>query len=178
MHVSTGPIALARPGWGLKPGSVTSVVSNDSGGRPDVLCAQILCGAAIGGVRTLVLLPGMRDDEPVWKLIGELIGGGDAKVVAREMRQMKLVMYASGTGRQYAAKAELVYAPGLRPGELEQITSETMAPVLTLTDLDDTVGLKKSAEVIRVGGDHIALDSEGFEFPVVYDPSGPVYRPA
>lgn len=177
MRVSMGPIALARPGWEMKPGSVTSVVANDSGGRPDVLCAQMLCGAAISGIKTLVLLPGLRTDEPVWQLIGELIGGGDAKLAAREMRQMRLVMYASGTGKEYAGRAELVYAPGLRPGELERITSETMAPVLTLTDTDDAA-LKKSAEVIRVGGDTIVLDSEGFEFPVVYDPSGPVYRVA
>lgn len=178
MHVSTGPIALARPGWGLKPNSITSVVSNDDGGHPDVLCAQILCGAAISDIKTLVLLPGMRTDEPVWQRIGELIGGGDPQKVARELRLIKMIMYTSGTGRQHVGKAELVYAPGLRSGELEQIASETTAPVLTLTDMDDTITLKKAAEVIRVGGDTITLDSEGFEFPVVYDPSGPLYRVA
>lgn len=178
MRVSTGPIAIVRPGWELKPGAITSVVANDSGGRPEVLCAQMLCGAAISGIKTLVLLPGLRTDDPVWQTVGQLIGGGDAKTAARELKLMKMVMYASGTGREHVGKAELVYAPGLRPSELERVADETMAPVLTLSDLDDQITVKKAAEVIRVGGDHIALDSEGFEFSVVFDPSGPVYCPA
>lgn len=178
MRVSTGPIALARPGWALRPDSITSFVANDSGGHPDVLCAQMLAGAAVSGVKTLVLLPGLRTDEPVWQIIGTLIGGGDPRTAATELRLIPMRMYASGTGREYADKAELVYAPGLRPGELEHITGGTSAPVLTLTDLDDEITVEKSAEVIRVGGDTIALDSEGFEFSVMYDPSGPVYRPA
>ena len=178
MLVSTGPIAIARPGWGLKEGTIVSLVSNDSGGRPEVLAAQILVGAAISGVKTLVLLPGLRSDDPVWSVVGELLGGGNAKAAAQEMRHLKLVMYASGTGREHVGKAELVYAPGLQPGELERIINDTTAPVLTLTDLDSEVALKRAGEVIRVGGGVIALDSEGFEVPVVYDPSGPVYRPA
>lgn len=178
MRVSTGPIAIVRRDWELKPGAITSVVSNDGGGRPEVLCAQMLCGAAISGIKTLVLLPGMRTDDPVWQTVGQLIGGGDAKTAARELRLMKMVMYASGTGREHVGKAELVYAPGLRSGELERISGETMAPVLTMADPDDPVTLRKAAEVIRVGGDTISLDSEGFEFSVVFDPSGPVYSPA
>lgn len=177
MLVSTGPIALARPGWGLKGNTITSVVSNGAEGHPEVLCAQILLGAAASGLRVLALLPGMRDDEPTWAAIGDMLGG-DGKAAARELRQMRLVMYSSGTGREYASKAELVYAPGLQPGELERLINDTTAPVLTLTDLDSEVTLKRSGEVIRVGGGVIALDSEGFEVPVVFDPSGPVYRPA
>lgn len=178
MMVSTGPIALARPGWGLKENTITAVVSNDAQGHPEVLCAQMLLGAAISGVKVLALLPGMRSDEPVWEKVGHLLGGGDPKAAAREMRQMRLVMYASGTGREHAGKAELVYAPGLQPGELERLLDDTTAPVLTLTDVDAEIALKRANEVIRVGGDTIVLDGEGFEIPVVYDPSGPVYRPA
>jgi len=178
MLVSTGPLALARPGWGLKGNTITAVVSNDAEGHPEVLCAQMLVGAAVSGVKVLALLPGMRSDEPTWEAVGRLLGDGSAKAAAQAMRQMKLVMYASGTGREHAGKAELVYAPGLQPGELERIVGDTSAPVLTLTDLDSEVALKRAGEVIRVGGDSIVIDSEGFEVPVVYDPSGPVYRPA
>ncbi len=178
MRISVGPIALARPGWEIKQDSLVSFVANDGGGRPDVLCAQMLCAAAVSGIKTLVLLPGLRTDEPVWQVINELIGGGDSKKAAQGMRLIPLRMYTSGTGREHVGKAELVYAPGLRSGELERIFNDTAAPVLTLTDLDDTITLKKATEVIRVGGDTIALDREGFEVPVVYDPSGPVYSPA
>jgi hypothetical protein len=178
MLVSTGPIALARPGWGLKEGTIVSLVSNDSGGRPDVLCAQMLAGAAISGVKTLVLLNGLRTDDDVWKAIGDILGGGNPKAAAQEMRHMKLVMYASGTGREHVGKAELVYAPGLNPTELSRLSDETTAPILTLSDLESEVVKRLSSEVIRVGGDAIVLDAEGFEVPVVFDPSGPVYRVA
>ena len=91
---------------------------------------------------------------------------------------MKLVMYASGTGREHVGKAELVYAPGLNPTELSRLSDETTAPILTLSDLESEVVKRLSSEVIRVGGDAIVLDAEGFEVPVVFDPSGPVYRVA
>lgn len=178
MLVSTGPIALARPGWGLKNDTITSVVANDSGGYPEVLCAQMLCGAAVSGVKVLVLLPGLRGDDPVWTTVGQLLGGGDTRVAAREMKQMRLVMYASGTGREHVGKAELVYAPGLTPMEIDQVAGNTSAPILTLTDLESEIAKRISHEVIRVAGDTISVDSEGFEVPVLYDPSGPVYRPA
>jgi hypothetical protein len=178
MLVSTGPIAMARPGWGLKKGKITSIVGNDSGGRPDVLCAQMLLGAAVSGVKVLALLPGLRGDDPVWQAVGELLGGGDKRVAASELRQIPLVMYASGTGREHVGKADLVYAPGLRPGDLEEIQKATSAAVLTLADVESDVATYGSAEIIRVGGDTILLDSEGVEISVVYDPSGPVYRPA
>lgn len=178
MLVSTGPISLLRPGWGLKENTITSVVANDSGGYPEVLCAQMLCGAAISGVKVLVLLPGLRGDDPVWTVVGQLLGGGDARTAARELKQMRLVMYASGTGREHVGKAELVYAPGLSPMEIDQVASNTSAPVLTLTDLESEIATRISHEVIRVAGDTISVDSEGFEVPVVYDPSGPLYRVA
>lgn len=178
MRISVGPIALARPGWGIEQNSVVSFVANDALGHPDVLCAQMLCAAAVSGIKTLVLLPGLRTDEPVWQRVVELIGGGDDRAAAQGLRLIPLRMYAAGTGREHVGKAELVYAPGLRPGELERISNGMTAPLLTLTDLDDPITLKKATEIIRVGGDTIALDSEGFEVPVVYDPSGPVYSPA
>lgn len=178
MLVSTGPIAIARPGWGLKEGTIVSLVSDDSGGRPEVLCAQMIAGAAISGVKTLVLLPGLRSDDSVWSVVGELLGGGNAKAAAQEMRRLRLVMYASGTGREHVGKAELVYAPGLNPAELGRLSDETTAPILTLADLESETVKRMSSEIIRVAGDTITLDAEGFEIPVVYDPSGPVYRPA
>jgi len=178
MLVSTGPIALARPGWGLKEGTVVSLVPNNSSGRPDVLCAQMLLGAAISGVKTLALLNGLRSDDEVWNAVGDLLGGGNAKAAAREMRNIRLVMYSSGTGREHVGKAELVYAPGLNPTELSRLSDETTAPILTLADLESETVKRLSGEVIRVGGDAIVLDAEGFEVPVVFDPSGPVYRPA
>lgn len=178
MVVSVGPIALARPGWGLKESAVTSLVPNDSGGRPDVLCAQMLLNAAICGMKVLVLLPGLRSDDEVWSSVGQILGAGDGRVAAREMRHLRLVMYASGTGREHVNKAELVYAPGLSPSELSRLTRETTAPILTLADLESETAKRLSSEVIRVGGDTIVYDAEGFEVPVVFDPSGPVYRPA
>jgi hypothetical protein len=178
MLVSTGPIALARPGWGLKGGVITSVVSEDSGGRPDVFCAQMILGAAISGMKVLVLLPGLRGDDPVWSVIGELLGGGDKKAAASALREIPLVMYASGTGREYVGKADLVYAPGLQLGSLTSIGENTSAAILTLADVETDVVKQGSAEVIRVGGETITLDAEGAEVPVVLDPSGPVYRPA
>lgn len=178
MRVSTGPIAMAVPGWGLKEGAITSVVDNDGGGRADVLVAQMLCGAAVSGIKVLVLLPGLRGDDPAWKVVGELLGGGSAKAAAQALKQVKLLMYTSGLGREHVGKAELVYAPGLSRAEIGRVTDNTAAPVLTLTDLEGETAKRLSAEVIRVGGDTIVLDSEGIEIPVVFDPSGPVYRPA
>jgi hypothetical protein len=178
MRISVGPIALARPGWEIEQNSLVSFVAADGLGHPDVLCAQMLCAAAVSGIKTLVLLPGMRTDEPVWKRVVELIGGGNDKAAAQGMRLIPFRMYAVGTGREHAGKAELVYAPGLRSSELEKISESTTAPILTLTDLDDPIAVRKATEIIRVGGDTITLDSEGFEVPVVYDPSGPVYSPA
>lgn len=62
--------------------------------------------------------------------------------------------------------------------EIDQVAGNTSAPVLTLTDLESEIATRISHEVIRVAGDTISVDSEGFEVPVLYDPSGPVYRPA
>lgn len=178
MTVPVGIITLKRPDWGLRKQTVTSVVANDSGGRPDVLCAQILCGVAFSGLRVLVLLPGGRGEDPVWQAVGKYLGGGDKKAAAELMAQVPMVMYASGTGREFAAKADLVYAPGLKAPELRNLMNITDAPILTLADFDDEVTVRLAQEVIRVGGDSIAVDSEGFELQVTYDPSGPVYRVA
>lgn len=178
MLVSTGPIALARPGWHLKPGSVTSIVADDSGGRPDVLAAQIICGAAVSGVKVLVLLPWDRREDSVWSVVVELVAAGSEEAAARAISSMPLLMYSGGTGKQYVGKAGLVYAPGLGPRELQELSEKTAAPVLTFTDLESEVALRTSAEVIRVCRDAIVLDGEGVEVPVEYDPSGPVYRPA
>lgn len=178
MSVPVGIITLKRPDWGLKKQTVTSVVANDGGGRPDVLCAQMLCGVAFSGLRVLVLLPGGRGEDPVWQAVGRFLGGNDKKVAAELLSKVPMVMYASGTGREFADRADLVYASGLKATEMRNLMNITDAPILTLADLEDEVTVRFAHDVIRVGGDSIAVDGEGFEFPVVYDPSGPVYRPA
>jgi hypothetical protein len=178
MLISAGPITMARPGWGLKENTITAVVSNGSDGYPEVLCAQMLIGAAASGVRVLALLPGLRTDEPTWAAIGRMLGGGEPRSVARELRSMPLITYASGTGHEHVGKAGLVYAPGLRSDELERLLGNTSAPVLTLTDLDSETALRRAGEVLRVDGDRIVIDSEGFEVSVTYDPDGPLYRVA
>jgi hypothetical protein len=178
MKISTGPIAFARRGWGLAEKTITSVVSNDGEGHPDVLCAQMLCGAATSGVKTLVLLAGLRTDDLVWQRVGQMLGGGDAKAAAQGLRLMPLRMYASGTGQEHVNKAGLVYVSGLRLKDLQRLSGNTTAPILTLTDIESDSAAEGSTQVIRVSGDAISIDAEGFEVPVTYDPSGPVYRPA
>lgn len=176
MLVPVGPIALVRKDWGLRGGAITSVVAENSEGRPDVLCAQMICGAAFSGVKVLVLLAGGRDDE-AWQAIGQLLGGGDRRTAADVLRELPMRMYASGTGKEHAGGAELVYAPGLRLAELERIRSSTSAAVLTLSGDEGDVAGQSQVEVIRVGGDFIALDVDGSEISVEFDESGPVYRP-
>lgn len=177
MRVSTGPIALARPGWSLKPKAVTTIVSENAHGRPDVLAAQMLLGAAVSGVKVLVLLPWDRSDDPVWSVVTSLTGS-TPEAAARAISALPLVMYSKGVGSKYASRAELVYAPGLSPADLRELSAMTDAPVLTFSDMDAEVASRTSAEVIRVSGDTILLDSEGVEIPVVLDADGPVYRPA
>lgn len=177
MLVPAGPIAFARKGWGLKGGAITSVVAEDSEGKPDVLCAQMICGAAFSGVKVLVLLPGGRGDDPAWQAVGRLLGGDDRRMAADVLREVPIRMYASGTGRDCANEAGLVYAPGLRIGELEEIRNSTSAAVLTSSDKDGRGVEGQGAEVIRIGGDFVLLDSEGCKLPLLYDPSGPIYRP-
>lgn len=178
MSVPVGIITLKRPDWGLKKQTVTSVMANDSGGRPEVLCAQMLCGVAFSGLRVLVLLPGGRSEDPVWQAVGKFLGGGDKRTAAELLSKVPMVMYASGTGREFASKADLVYASGLKASEMRNLMNITDAPILTLSDFDDEVTVRLAHDTIRVGEDSITVDGEGFEFQVTYDPSGPVYRPA
>lgn len=177
MLVPAGPLACMFKGWGLENRSITSVIAENSEGRPDVLCAQMVCAAAISGVKVLVLLSGGRGDDPGWQAIGQLLGGGDRRIAADILRELPLLMHASGTGKDRAGEAELVYAPGFRMGELEQIRDSTSAAILTLSEAEGDVPGQQGVEVLRVGGEFIILDSKGFEAPVVYDPTGPVYRP-
>lgn len=178
MKVSTGPIALARPGWGLEEGSITALVSNDAGGRPEVLAAQIICGAAVSGVRVLVLLPWSREEDSTWDCVVKLLSGGDREAAARSISTLPLVVFAGGAGQATASKAELVYAPGLSARDLRRLASTTRAPILTVGELDDETARRYAHKVIHVGGDALVVDGEGFEVPVVFDPTGPVYRQA
>lgn len=178
MKIVTGPIPWVRPGWGLKEDSLTAVVSNDSEGHPHVLAAQMLCGAAVAGVRVLMLLPGDRVQDDVWTTLVALLTDSDGRSAARSLGKLPIVTQTSGTGREKARNAELVYAPGLSARELRDLSKRTNAPILVVGQEFDGESVTRSSEIIRVGGDALVMDSEGFEVPVVYDPSGPFYRPA
>lgn len=177
MMMPVGPLACAHKGWGLKGGTITSAIAENHEGRPEVLCAQMVCAAAISGVKVLVLLSGDRGDDPAWQAIGKLLGGGDRRTAADMLRELPLLMYASGTGRDRVGEAELVYAPGLRMGDLEEIQTNTKAAILTLSESEGEVPGHQEVEVLCVGGDFVMLDAEGYELPMTYDPTGPVYRP-
>lgn len=178
MKIPAGPITLARPGWGLDEGTVTSLVANDAGGHPEILAAQILGGAATSGAKVLMLLPGTRDEDPVWRVLGDMLSTGDRKSAATALRDLPILMYACGMGRDRSDRANLVYAPGLTPPELLSLREQTRAPILMLGKGFEEDSASRSVRFIRVGGDTLLIDHEGVEVSVVYDPSGPVYRPA
>lgn len=178
MKISAGPIALAKPGWGLKEGSVTAFVSTDAGGHPEVLTAQILCGAASSRKRVLLLLPAGRDEDPVWRTLVTMLTIDDHKSAASALRKLPILLHAWGTGRDRSDSAELVYAPGLSTRELRGLRSKTKAPILLTGKEFDEKSALVPVELIRVGKETLAVDAEGFEVSVVYDPSGPIYRPA
>lgn len=173
MKISTGPLRSAIPNWGLAEGTTTAFVSGDSNGRPDVLIAQIICGAAMSGVKTLMLLPTSRQDDDVWARMLQLLSGGNGKMAAQAMGHMPIVLHAESTGRDRVGDAELVYAPGLTHRQLNALRPLTGAPFITTEETPPTV-----TDVIRVGGDILKIDSTGIEVPVLYDPGGPMYRPA
>lgn len=177
MIVSAGPLALARRGWGLKGGVITSVVAEQNGGRPEVFCAQTICGAAFSGVKVLVLLSGDRGNDPVWQAIGDLLGGGDRREAAASLRRIPLLMHSSGTGWDRIGEADLVYIANLQAADVRRALDGVTAAVLTLNDAEDGTAKFEAAETIRVGSDFIALDAEGGEVPMEFDPTGPVYRP-
>lgn len=178
MKIVMGPITLARPEWGLEKGSVVTLVSNDAGGRPDVLAAQILCGAALQGARVLMLLPLSREKDEAWHAMMTLLADGTSKSAAQAMKYLPITMHTCGTGWDKAAQADLVYAPGIGARELRRLSSQTEAAILAVGKEVDRQSSSRPVEIVRVGGNTLLLDSEGFEIPVVYDPSGPIYRPA
>lgn len=178
MKVPAGPITLARPEWGLAENSVTSLMTNGNDGHPDVLAAQIICNAASSDMRVTMLLPGAREDDGVWLKLIDMLAGGDRRVAAEELRGMSLLTHNWGTGREGSDRANLVYAPGLSIRALRHLGEMTNAPILVVGEEFDGGSITRSAGVIHVGGDVLAVNAEGFEIPVVYDPSGPIYRPA
>lgn len=178
MKVPAGPISLARPGWGLEENSVTSLMTNDADGHPDVLAAQIICNAASSGMKVTMLLPGPRERDEVWLKLIDMLGGGDRRTAAEELLGMSLLTHNEGSGREGSDRANLVYAPGLSTRALRHLGEMTNAPILVVGEEHDGGSIMRPAGVIHVGGDVLAVDAEGFEIPVVYDPSGPIYRPA
>lgn len=170
MKIVTGPLAMAVPGWGLEGPGVTGVASGDGGGRPEVLLAQLLAGASVSGVRTL-LLPLDRDTDPVWGCLVQLLAGGDRKAAGQALRHLPMAVHSAGTGGDKLAGAGLVYAPAVTGRELRQMRDRTQAPILVPSE-------GGTDEVIRVCGEVLVLDSTGREIPVAFDPSGPVYRAA
>jgi hypothetical protein len=125
-----------------------------------------------------MLLPGTRDEDPVWEKLVTMLTLKGAKSAAKELVRLPLQMHACGTGRDKADKAQLVYAPGLTARDVRRLQEQVTAPILLGgTELDEGSTIR-SVDTIHVGGDTLVVDSEGFEISVVYDPSGPIYRPA
>jgi hypothetical protein len=176
MKIVMGPITRVRPGWGLDEGKMAVLVTNDSGGRPEVLAAQILFGAAMQGARVLMLLPLDRETDGTWEAMINLMADGNAKSAAQALRSLPISLHACGTGWEKVGRADLVFAPGLNSQEMRRLSARTEAPILAVGSEFDCQSPNRTVEVIRVGGDTLLLDSEGFEIPVVYDPSGPIYR--
>lgn len=169
----TGPIALVRPDWGLEKGTTTSVVADGDDGRPEVLIAQMLCGATAGGARAVMLTARGLDDDPVWAALRDLLAGEDAhdgRRVAEILSRIPLTAYRWGAGWDLLGGAQLVYAAGLSARDMRRLRAVATAPVVTsATGSVD--------EVIRVGEGVIAVERAGFRVPVAYDPGGPMYRP-
>lgn len=178
MKIAMGPITLVRPGWGLDRGALVTLTTSDGSGRPDVLAAQTLCSAALQGARVLMLLPDSREQDETWKAMVQMLTDGTPKSAAQAMSHMKISMHTCGTGWEKARQTDLVYVSNLRAQDLRRLGRMTDAPILNVGTEVDVRSAKRPMEVIRVGGDHLLLDSEGFEMSVTYDPSGPIYRPA
>lgn len=170
MKIVTGPIAMAVPGWGLEGPGVTGVVADDQSGRPDVLTAQIVAGAAVSNVRVLMLLAD-RDRDLVWCHLVQLLSGGDRKAAAQALRHLPIAVHSGGTGMDKLPGAGLVYAPGLSGRELIRMKDQTQAPILT----DSENG---ADEVIRARGGSVTLDSLGREIPVRLGIGDLMYRAA
>jgi hypothetical protein len=178
MNVPAGPISLARPGWGLEEGSVTSLMADGASGHPDVLAAQIIFNAASSGMRVVLLLPGARGEDAVWPKLVHMLAGGDEQAAAKELLDMPVQMHLWGTGHDGCDRAHLVYAPGLSSRPLRRLGRSTNAPILVVGEDIDGGAIKRPARVVHVGATALRVGAEGFEIPVVYDPSGPMYRPA
>lgn len=178
MRIATGPIALACPGWGLDRGTVTALAPDGEDGRPDVLAAQILISAAQAGSRVLMLLPGDRSTDRTWSAMISMLADGDHRAAGREMGRLPIAMHSWGTGWDKAQSAELVYAPGLSVRDVRRLKDLTDAPIILLGKALDGESSNRPAEIIRVSGEQLSLPGRGFAIPVVYDPSGPIYRPA
>lgn len=185
MKIMAGPISLVKPGWGLDRGTVTSLVANDSGGHPEVLAAQVICNAALSGVRVLMLLPRERDRDDVWKAIVGLLTDRDENSadggisVGDVLRNASLKVLTHGLGWDEVDQAELVYAPELSVRQARQfVEHKTPAILVCGTRFGGEPPLHVRSSVIQVGGDALVIESEGIKVPVEYDPSGPIYRPA
>jgi hypothetical protein len=178
MNIPVPPISQVKPGWGLDERSITSFVSNDSGGYPEVLAAQTIIGAAFAGIRVVLLLPGHRDDDLTWQRIVALLAGGDRKTAAETLHRLPIEMHSGGSGLGGSDRANLVYAPGLTTRELRHLREQTDASILVVGKDFGEESIMRSVGVIRVGSDALVIDAEGIEVPVVFDPSGPIYCPA
>lgn len=175
MLVFMGFIVIVWLGWGLKEGMIVLLVLNDFDGRLEVFVVQIFVGVVIFGVKMFVLLFGLRFDDLVWSVVGELFGGGNVKVVVQEMCYLKLVMYVLGIGCEYVGKVELVYVLGFSLVELMCFFDEMVVLILIFIDFESEMVKWLFNEVICVVGDMIIFDVEGFEVLVVFDLSGFVY---
>ena len=179
MMITAGFLSRARPGWGLQTGTVTSLIASDADGHPEVLAAQMICNAAMSGVKVLMLLPSQRDDDKVWEAVVRLLAGGDSQAAGQVLGNLPLAMHAFGTGWEKTGRAQLLYAPRVSGRQLQRFEGQAAPAILVVgQNLDDRSLIRVRNETIRVSGDALVVNGEGFEVPVVYDPSGPLYRPA
>lgn len=179
MMITAGPISLARPGWGLEAGTVTSLMANDSGGHPEVLAAQLLYGAAVAGVRVLMLLPYERDRDEVWRSMVELATDKTPRSVGENLGNLPLRVLTHGSGWNETDGAQLVYTPELSSRQARLFGERQIPPILVVgQEIEGKLPPQIRSTVIQVGGDALVFEGEGFEVSVVYDHGGPMYRPA
>jgi hypothetical protein len=177
MKIVMGPVMLAPPDWGLNEGDMVILTPDGEDGRPEVLAAQILYGTAFAGGRVVMLLPGRREEDQTWQVMTVMLSDGTAKSAAQAMGSLSIQVYACKAGWGRTAQADLVFAPGLTGLEMRRLSEQTRAPILTV---GGEYRSSKRPEIIRVGNEALLFESKkgNYEIPVVYDPNGPIYRPA
>jgi hypothetical protein len=140
--IKAGPISVAHPAFGFEPGRVYGYVG-DGGSAVDHI-AQTLLGAATSQLRTLLLIQGERDKDPIWTACLRLL---DSET---ELRNLSLLAPCNGTGERYAEHADLVCVSGYDKWVATRIATGYSVPVVT-------VAMPGMTSVIAVGREEIRL---------------------